>query len=49
MKNRSLLSVLLLFLPLWLSAGIRSSHIELPEKAVQGDTLEVRMSATSDI
>lgn len=42
MKNRSLLSVLLLFLPLWLSAGIRSSHIELPEKAVQGDTLEVR-------
>ncbi len=42
MKNRSLLSVLLLFTPLWLSAGIRSSHVELPEKAVQGDTLEVR-------
>ena len=42
MKNRALLSLLLLLSPLWLSAGIRSSHIELPENAVQGDTLEVR-------
>ena len=42
MKNRALASLILLFSPLWLSAGIRSSHIELPEKAVQGDTLEVR-------
>ncbi len=42
MKNRTLLLVFLLLLPLSLSAGIRSSHIELPEKAAQGDTLEVR-------
>ena len=43
MKNRALISILLLvFLPLYLSAGIRSSHIEFPEKIVQGEPLEVR-------
>ena len=42
MKNRTLLLVFLLLLPLSLSAGIRLSRIELPEKAIQGEPVEVR-------
>ena len=42
MKSRALITLFLLLLPLSLSAGIRSSRIQQPEKIVQGEALEVR-------
>ena len=42
MKLKAFTSFLLLILPLYLSAEIRSSHVELPEKAVQGVQMEIR-------
>ena len=42
MKRKVLACLLLLFLPLCLPAEIHSSHIELPEKAVQGMQMEIR-------
>ena len=42
MKPKALVVLLLLLFPLYLSAGIRSFRVELPEKAVQGEPVEVR-------
>ena len=42
MKLQIFVCSLLLILPLSLSAEIRSSHVELPEKAVQGEPMEIR-------
>lgn len=42
MKLSVLAPFLLLFLPLHLPAEIRSSHVELPEKAFQGEPAEIR-------
>ncbi len=42
MKLQFFVCSLLLILPLSLSAEIRSSHVELPEKAVQGEPMEIR-------
>ena len=42
MKLKAFATFLLLILPLYLSAEIRSSHVELPEKAVQGVQMEIR-------
>lgn len=42
MKLKAFACFLLLILPLFLSAEIRSSHVELPEKAVQGEQMEIR-------
>lgn len=42
MKSRALITLFLLLLSLSLSAGIRSSRIQQPEKIVQGEALEVR-------
>lgn len=42
MKFKTVASILLLILPMYLSAEIRSSHVELPEKAVQGIQMEIR-------
>ena len=42
MKIKAFACFLLLILPMFLSAGIRSSHVELPEKAVQGKEMVIR-------
>ena len=42
MKLKAFVCFLLLILPLFLSAEIRSSHVELPEKPVQGETMAIR-------
>ena len=42
MKLKAFACFLLLILPLFLSAEIRSSHAVLPEKAVQGEQMEIR-------
>ena len=42
MKLKAFVCFLLLILPLFLSAEIRSSHVVLPEKPVQGETMEIR-------
>ena len=42
MKPKSLIVLLLLLFPLYLSARVRSFRVELPEKAVQGEPVEVR-------
>ena len=42
MKCKAVACFLLLILPLYLSASIRSSHVELPEQAVQGVQMEIR-------
>ena len=42
MNLKAIASFLLLIQPLYLSAEIRSSHVELPEKAFQGVQMEIR-------
>ena len=42
MKPKALVLFLLLLFPLYLSAEMRSSHVVLPEKPVQGETMEIR-------
>ena len=42
MKPKALVVLLLLLFPLYLSAGTRPLRVELPEKAVQGEPVEVR-------
>jgi hypothetical protein len=42
MKLKAFACFLLLILPLFLSAEIRSSRVELPKKAVQGEQMEIR-------
>lgn len=42
MNPKAVSLFLLLFLPMCLSAEIRSSHVELPENAVQGEQMEIR-------
>ena len=42
MKPKALVILLLLLFPLYLSAEVRSSHVELPEKPVQGEMMEIR-------
>ena len=42
MKPKALVLFLLLLFPLYLSAEMRSSHVVLPEKPVQGETMEIQ-------